>query len=83
MFFYSCAYSIYSNYFWLVYESYSLTFKQFPGMVYSGMGPDYRLLVTQARKMAQQYFLMYREPIPTAQLVQRVATVMQEYTQSG
>lgn len=53
------------------------------GMVYSGMGPDYRLLVTQARKMAQQYFLMYKEPIPTAQLVQRVATVMQEYTQSG
>ncbi|KOB75091.1 Proteasome subunit alpha type [Operophtera brumata] len=47
------------------------------------MGPDYRLLVTQARKMAQQYYLMYHEPIPTAQLVQRVATVMQEYTQSG
>ncbi|XP_049883495.1 proteasome subunit alpha type-2 [Pectinophora gossypiella] len=53
------------------------------GMVYSGMGPDYRLLVTQARKMAQQYYLQYHEPIPTAQLVQRVATVMQEYTQSG
>ncbi|GJQ72905.1 hypothetical protein Trydic_g1552 [Trypoxylus dichotomus] len=33
------------------------------GMVYSGMGPDYRLLVKQ--------------------LVQRVAAVMQEYTQSG
>jgi len=53
------------------------------GMVYSGMGPDYRLLVRQARKMAQNYYLTYREPIPTAQLVQRVATVMQEYTQSG
>lgn len=53
------------------------------GMVYSGMGPDYRLLVKQARKMAQQYLLVYREPIPTAQLVQRVAMVMQEYTQSG
>lgn len=53
------------------------------GMVYSGMGPDYRLLVRQARKMAQNYFLTYREPIPTTQLVQRVATVMQEYTQSG
>jgi hypothetical protein len=47
------------------------------------MGPDYRLLVKRARKMAQQYFLIYREPIPTAQLVQRVAMVMQEYTQSG
>lgn len=53
------------------------------GMVYSGMGPDYRLLVKQARKMAQQYFLEYREPIPTSQLVQKIANVMQEYTQSG
>merc|ERR1712071_508134 len=53
------------------------------GMVYSGMGPDYRLLVRQARKMAQQYWVIYQEQIPTAQLVQRVATLMQEYTQSG
>lgn len=53
------------------------------GMVYSGMGPDYRLLVRQARKMAQQYWVVYQEQIPTAQLVQRVATLMQEYTQSG
>ncbi|XP_065367328.1 proteasome subunit alpha type-2 [Calliphora vicina] len=53
------------------------------GMVYSGMGPDYRLLVKQARKLAQNYFLTYKEPIPVAQLVQRVATLMQEYTQSG
>lgn len=52
-------------------------------MVYSGMGPDYRLLVRQARKMAQQYWVTYQEQIPTAQLVQRVATLMQEYTQSG
>lgn len=42
-----------------------------------------RLLVRRARKMAQDYQLMYGEPIPTAQLVQRVAMVMQEYTQSG
>lgn len=53
------------------------------GMVYSGMGPDYRLLVKQARKLAQNYYLTYKEPIPVAQLVQRVATLMQEYTQSG
>ena len=53
------------------------------GMVYSGMGPDYRLLVKQARKMSQQYYLIYQEPIPTTQLVQRVAMLMQEYTQSG
>jgi len=53
------------------------------GMVYSGMGPDYRVLVRSARKIAQNYFLTYQETIPTSQLVQRVATVMQEYTQQG
>lgn len=53
------------------------------GMVYSGMGPDYRLLVRNARKLAQNYFLTYKEPIPVIQLVQRVANLMQEYTQSG
>lgn len=53
------------------------------GMIYSGMGPDYRLLVRQARKMAQGYETVYGETIPTSQLVQRVAGVMQEYTQSG
>ncbi|XP_058058976.1 proteasome subunit alpha type-2 [Anopheles bellator] len=53
------------------------------GMIYSGMGPDYRLLVRQARKLAQNYFLTYHEPIPTSQLVQKIANVMQEYTQSG
>lgn len=53
------------------------------GMVYSGLGPDYRLLVKEARRIAQNYYLYYKEPIPVAQLVQRVATLMQEYTQSG
>lgn len=53
------------------------------GMVYSGMGPDYRVLVKSARKLAQQYKLTYQEQIPTAQLVQRIANVMQEYTQQG
>jgi 20S proteasome subunit alpha 2 len=53
------------------------------GMVYSGMGPDFRVLVKQARKIAQEYRLIYGEPIPTTQLVQKVAAVVQEYTQSG
>lgn len=42
-----------------------------------------RLLLSQARQLAQSYFRRYNEPIPTSQLVQRVAGVMQEYTQSG
>jgi len=53
------------------------------GMVYSGMGPDFRLLVSEARRIAVNYKLQYGESIPTSQLVQRVASVMQEYTQSG
>lgn len=53
------------------------------GMVYSGMGPDYRLLVKYARKLGQQYIQMYDDAIPTVQLVRRIADVMQEYTQSG
>lgn len=53
------------------------------GMVYSGMGPDYRLIVKYARKLTQQYVMMYDDQIPTVQLVRRVADVMQEYTQSG
>lgn len=31
------------------------------GFVYAGMGPDFRVLVANARKEAQKYFLMYRE----------------------
>ncbi|CAD5125256.1 DgyrCDS13498 [Dimorphilus gyrociliatus] len=53
------------------------------GMVYSGMGPDYRVLIKQARKLAQQYDLQYSDNIPSGVLVQKVAAVMQEYTQSG
>lgn len=53
------------------------------GMVYSGMGPDFRLLVRKARKIAVQYYFNYHESIPVSQLVQKVAAVMQEYTQSG
>lgn len=71
----------------ILYEEHSVhkieTITPTIGMVYSGMGPDYRLLLRQARKMAQQYWVTYQEHIPTAQLVQRVAMLMQEYTQSG
>ncbi|PLW05697.1 hypothetical protein PCANC_05356 [Puccinia coronata f. sp. avenae] len=53
------------------------------GMVYSGMGPDYRVLVTRARKIAQAYWKVYGEYPPTRLLTQEIATVMQEATQSG
>ncbi|EUC53856.1 20S proteasome subunit alpha 2 [Rhizoctonia solani AG-3 Rhs1AP] len=53
------------------------------GIVYSGMGPDYRVLTAKARKSAQAYWKIYGEYPPTRVLVQSIATVMQEATQSG
>jgi len=53
------------------------------GVVYSGMGPDSRVLVRKGRKKAQQYFRVYKEPISTGQLVRELASIMQEFTQSG
>ncbi|KAK9472172.1 nucleophile aminohydrolase [Dipodascopsis tothii] len=54
------------------------------GMVYSGMGPDFRVLVDKARKTSHtNYKRIYNEYPPTRILVQDVARVMQEATQSG
>lgn len=53
------------------------------GLVYSGMGPDARVLVSKARKVAQEYKRIYGEYPTVAHLVREVAGVMQEYTQSG
>ncbi|KAE8671781.1 Proteasome subunit alpha type-2 [Hibiscus syriacus] len=53
------------------------------GVVYSGMGPDFRVLVRKSRKQAEQYHRLYKEPIPVTQLVRETAAVMQEFTQSG
>ncbi|KAJ2002796.1 Proteasome subunit alpha type-2 [Coemansia thaxteri] len=53
------------------------------GMVYSGMGPDFRVLVNSARKMAQKYRRIYMEDPPVRILVKELASLMQEYTQSG
>ena len=53
------------------------------GVVYSGMGPDSRVLIKKARKQAQAYYRVYKDLIPVSQLVREVASVMQEFTQSG
>lgn len=47
------------------------------------MGPDFRVLVRNARKNAQKYFLTYREVEPVSEVVRESALLMQEYTQSG
>jgi 20S proteasome subunit alpha 2 len=54
------------------------------GMVYAGMSPDYRVLVDKARKVSHTgYKRIYNEYPPTRILVQDVARVVQEATQSG
>ena len=46
-------------------------------MVYAGMGPDYRVIVTETRKEASLYKQKYGEDIPTEQLVMNVAQIFQ------
>jgi 20S proteasome subunit alpha 2 len=53
------------------------------GMAYSGMGPDSRVLLRKGRKVGQQYWLQYHDPIPVSGMVRELAGVMQEFTQSG
>lgn len=54
------------------------------GMSYSGMGPDFRVLVDKARKLAHtNYKRIYNEYPPVKILVQEIAKVMQELTQLG
>ena len=53
------------------------------GIVYSGMGPDFRILLARARKIAQSYWKIYGEYPTTKVLGQEIATVMQDPSQSG
>ncbi len=53
------------------------------GMVYSGLGPDYRVLVRNARKRGAEYKLTYGEDQPATMMVKSTASLMQEFTQSG
>ncbi|AMD21492.1 HER214Cp [Eremothecium sinecaudum] len=54
------------------------------GAVYSGMGPDFRVLVNKSRKTAYgNYRKTYGTYPPTKTLVSQIAKIMQEATQSG
>jgi len=53
------------------------------GVVYSGMGPDSRVLVRKGRKVAQKYYRTYRDRISVNEIVKELASVMQEYTQEA
>lgn len=47
------------------------------------MGPDFRVLVTKARKIAQAYWKVYGEYPPVKVLVSDVAALLQKATQQG
>ena len=53
------------------------------GLVYSGMSPDAKLLIAKARKIAQHHWMAFREYPTALALVKGLASVIQEYTQSG
>lgn len=54
------------------------------GMIYAGMGPDFRVLVDKARKVAHtKYKQIYNQYPPTKILVQEIAKIVQEATQQG
>lgn len=53
------------------------------GMTYSGLGPDARLILLKARKLAQAYRRNLGENPPVSMLVRDIAHVFQEFTQSG
>ena len=53
------------------------------GTVYSGMGPDFRVLLRSARKRAQVYKRTYQDQVPVRHLTRETAKVMQEFTLYG
>ena len=53
------------------------------GAVYSGLGPDFRILCQKARKHSQEYFLKYREDLLVSNLCRETSAIIQEFTQSG
>lgn len=57
---------------------------KFTGVSYSGLTPDYKVLLKKARKEFQTYKLQFNDDkMPVHSLSREVANVMQEYTQSG
>ena len=57
---------------------------KYMGCTYSGLGPDFKVLIKKARKEFQQYKLKFMDDfMPVHSLSREIANVMQEYTQSG
>ena len=61
-----------------------LNLSKFMGCAYSGLGPDFKVIVKQARKEFQTYKLKFMDDyMPVHSLSREIANLMQEYTQSG
>ncbi|KOB59920.1 hypothetical protein PFHG_01683 [Plasmodium falciparum HB3] len=53
------------------------------GIVYAGMPGDFRVLLKRARKEAIRYSLQYGSEILVKELVKIIASIVQEFTQTG
>jgi len=53
------------------------------GGTYAGLGPDFRVLMSEARQYTQEEKLKLGEPIYLSNLAQETASIAQEYTMRG
>mgnify|MGYP004717642221 CR=1 FL=1 len=53
------------------------------GISYSGLGGDFRVLLSKIRKVASEYRLQYGEDINVMQAAKAAAAIFQDYTQKG
>ena len=53
------------------------------GVSYAGIGPDFNAVVMKARKDVAKYHATYQDKITPFVLCKQIATLFQEYTQSG
>lgn len=53
------------------------------GAVYSGLSPDFRVIVKKARKEAEKYKMKFNEEPSAQTLAAFIGSLMQEYTQAG
>lgn len=56
---------------------------EYMGVSYSGIGPDFGAVLLKARKDVAKYHATYQDRITPYYLCKQIATLFQEYTQSG
>ncbi|KAA6369500.1 MAG: putative Proteasome subunit alpha type-2, partial [Streblomastix strix] len=53
------------------------------GAVFSGLSPDFRVIINKARKEAELYKLKFGEEASALAIASFIGSIMQEYTQRG